>query len=745
MAGTSHRGIEDPGPPVWPVFALLLPVLILAALAGVAMARDWRAARGEASARGKELALEAVARILPLLSDRPAGFEVGVSNQLVHPAPREWPPVPQPLPPFPNSTSREAWDLARLAWNEGRWDDTVRHFDEFLAPASSENGDPSDNPSTPDPRLRRLAWYERALALERIGGTDAPGLIDAFDRVLGAFPWTGGETLSESGVAIGTLAALRIVELAAGDAGQLPASWRTHARQLPEALAAWPPSPFLSTVTKTLEDLAGSPAGRELWETPQLVIEPLKRAEFHRERHAEAMGRFGPATPWPAGFWLTNLSPDWLAWDSTSTKPAGPPEGLPPRRTFSLVQESLILSALQAARENLDRRGDFSLRLHLAGRGLPLGGALDTPWRPSDELASIRRAVTADLDFELGVRLADPMAFYAGQRRRLAWFGGFLGLAAVAALVSTWATRRALGRQRQLNREKSNFVSSVSHELRAPLACIRLLAEGLERGSVPTEERRREYFRLIGQETRRLGSLVENVLDYARIEQGRKRYEKEPTDLAALVRDTVRLAERTAADRPVRIALTGIPSSSDPAERATDPWEFTLDGRSIQQALLNLIDNALKHAPDGSTIEVALARAKRQGTQDTHDADGRSVPPLGPRPRTGDSQGGPGPNLRPVLPAWIRTATRDGGRGHWTESRPSHRPGPRRTCRSPERAGSRRALHPGPARARTTPHPQPLSRRTGEGGDAARRRVRVFGFPVQGLTSCPEFGIPPSP
>ncbi|MGE3312623.1 MAG: sensor histidine kinase [Limisphaerales bacterium] len=632
MAGNSQRGgIVDPGPPAWPVFALLLPVLILAALASVAMIRDWRAARGEANARGKELVLEAAARTLPILavpsSESPiesgrteagfhslsVGFEIGESNQLLHPPPEEWPPIPRPLPPPPDAASRESWERARRAWNESRWSDAIRHFDEVLSAASKDGNDSEGGtPSDPGSRRVRLAAYERALALERAGATGE--LIAAFERVLGAFPWTDSGTRTEAGLPIGTLAALRIVELAGDDVGKLPVSWRTHAHQLSEAFANWPPSPFLSTLVERLAGLASTPDGRELWDEPRRLSEPLRRADFLRQCHAEAMRRLGSEARWPAGFWLADRTPAWLAWDSGSAVSTNSPPGPGvARRAYSLVPETRIVEALRKVRETLDRRGEFSLRLQLAGREIRLGDAGNAPWPRTEELASIRRTVTQDLDFELGVRLADPTAYYAGQRRRIAWFGGFLALSAGAALVSIAATRRALFRQQQLNREKSNFVSSVSHELRAPLASIRLLAEGLERGSVPTEERRKEYFRLIGQETRRLGALVENVLDYARIEQGRKRYEMEPTDLAALVRDTVRLAERGAADRSVRIALSGIPSTTEPGESADNAWELPLDGRSIQQALLNLIDNALKHAPDGSTVEVALAHRQPKG------------------------------------------------------------------------------------------------------------------------------------
>src|SRR6185295_16263192 len=119
---------------------------------------------------------------------------------------------------------------------------------------------------------------------------------------------------------------------------------------------------------------------------------------------------------------------------------------------------------------------------------------------------------------------------------------------ALAAFIGFLAARRAFLRTQQLSEMKSNFVSSVSHELRAPIASVRLMAENLERGKVTDTTKQHDYFRFIVQECRRLSSLIENVLDFARIEQRRKQYELEPTDIEALVAQTVKLMEPAAAE-----------------------------------------------------------------------------------------------------------------------------------------------------------------------------------------------------
>ncbi|HZM04772.1 MAG TPA: HAMP domain-containing sensor histidine kinase [Candidatus Saccharimonadales bacterium] len=213
----------------------------------------------------------------------------------------------------------------------------------------------------------------------------------------------------------------------------------------------------------------------------------------------------------------------------------------------------------------------------------------------------------APYPFQVRVFLADRNVLYARQHQRTLLFGGLILASSLAALLGLMAAHRAFDRQRELNELKSNFVSSVSHELRAPIASVRLMAENLAGGKVAEPLKQQEYFGFIVQECRRLSSLIENVLDFSRIEQGRKQYEFEPADLAALTRTTVKLMEPNAAEKGVRLEMS-------PAPPATLPIELTVDDRAIQQALVNLIDNAIKHSAKGETVTVGMERKTTAGT-----------------------------------------------------------------------------------------------------------------------------------
>ncbi len=162
---------------------------------------------------------------------------------------------------------------------------------------------------------------------------------------------------------------------------------------------------------------------------------------------------------------------------------------------------------------------------------------------------------------------------------------------------------RAAARELHLSEMKSDFVSNVSHELRTPLASIRVFGELLGLGRVTEPGKVREYGKTIETESRRLTQLIDNILDFSRIESGRKIYHFESADLeqiAAGVLETLTVRLRR---RGFQIEL----------ERPAAPLpELRLDPDAIRQALFNLLDNAVKYSGDGRDIRL---RIQRQGDQ----------------------------------------------------------------------------------------------------------------------------------
>jgi len=166
-----------------------------------------------------------------------------------------------------------------------------------------------------------------------------------------------------------------------------------------------------------------------------------------------------------------------------------------------------------------------------------------------------------------------------------------------ALVVSLVLALRAADRAIRLSTMKADFVSNVSHELRTPLASIRVFAELLRLGRVQTPEKVREYGEFIERESRRLSRLIENILDFSRIESGRKTYTFAPTDVRQVVEGVLQSFD-------VHLTHYGFTARLE-APPAPLP-EVLADADALGQAVHNLLDNAVKFSGDARIIEVLL-------------------------------------------------------------------------------------------------------------------------------------------
>jgi signal transduction histidine kinase len=159
-------------------------------------------------------------------------------------------------------------------------------------------------------------------------------------------------------------------------------------------------------------------------------------------------------------------------------------------------------------------------------------------------------------------------------------------------------THRNISREMALARLKSDFVSNVSHELRTPLSLIRLYAETLEMGRLKSADKYQEYYSIIRKESERLTALINNILDFSRIEAGRKEYEFRQTDMRELVRNTLESYR-------YQIEQSGFAFEEKIAE---DVPPLSVDREAMARSLLNLVNNALKYSQDQKYIGVNLFR-----------------------------------------------------------------------------------------------------------------------------------------
>ena len=172
-------------------------------------------------------------------------------------------------------------------------------------------------------------------------------------------------------------------------------------------------------------------------------------------------------------------------------------------------------------------------------------------------------------------------------------------LVAVALIIVAGALLwRDVQRDRRLSEVRSQFVSSVSHELRTPLAAIRMFTETLKLDEELDGKTRSEYLNTVLHESERLSRLVDNVLDFGKIERGQKTYRFKPVRLDEIVGHAARTAQYPLERAGFTLTLVLEP----------DVPAIAGDSDALEQAVLNLLSNAMKYSGDSRAIDLRLDR-----------------------------------------------------------------------------------------------------------------------------------------
>ena len=180
-------------------------------------------------------------------------------------------------------------------------------------------------------------------------------------------------------------------------------------------------------------------------------------------------------------------------------------------------------------------------------------------------------------------------------RERTLYLALFMGIIAIMFL-GVFVTIRAVIHESEVSRMKSEFVSNVSHELKTPLALIRMFGETLDEGIVTDEKKRREFYRIIRKESERLTHLINNVLDFSRMDARSKEYNFVEADLVELVQSSLKAYKYHIRDLGFEIE----------SELPDNMLMLKMDKDAISQVLLNLLSNAVKYSDDRKNIRVEL-------------------------------------------------------------------------------------------------------------------------------------------
>lgn len=173
-----------------------------------------------------------------------------------------------------------------------------------------------------------------------------------------------------------------------------------------------------------------------------------------------------------------------------------------------------------------------------------------------------------------------------------------IGFVLVMLIIGIVLSIRVVVREMQLAQAKSNFVSNVSHELKTPLALIHLFSETLKLGRVASPQKAHSYHSIIHNESRRLTHLINNILDFAKIEGGHREYDFKEFDAGEMVLEVLRSYEFLLKEAGYTVAIEieqGLPL-------------IRIDRDALGRAFLNLINNAAKYSTDIKYIKISVRR-----------------------------------------------------------------------------------------------------------------------------------------
>lgn len=225
------------------------------------------------------------------------------------------------------------------------------------------------------------------------------------------------------------------------------------------------------------------------------------------------------------------------------------------------------------------------------------------------QILDLPRRFNSD-EWTVNVRAADALSLGSG---RILWV---ISLSAGAAVLGLALMLVAVRASTQLAAMKSDFVSSATHELKTPLALIRLASETIAKRRYRTAEALAEYATLLNQQTELLSRLIDNLLTYASLSDVKRRYRFERLDVADIVDEAL-------AHFDARLAATGIEVKMDVSP---DLPKISADRQSLLNVFDNIIDNALKYAA-GTDVLAFKALGARNGVRVEVADRGVGIPP----------------------------------------------------------------------------------------------------------------------
>ena len=441
---------------------------------------------------------------------------------------------------------------------------------------------------------RRADWtYDRRYLTAVIGQSRSLSKLDRIDEAVDVCQTAAFSSLAETGDAsiLSLVANARLLMLSlVRDRGQYEALLETTFGKLVamlyqpnEAGASLTTDQNLFVAQKALEIMRQSPQLGTQWRSIQKI--PLGKLITAEERSIDLLGRFATTAA-------------FQTWQPDKLRPLPDEEkatyGLVHRsqgRTyFALLSEDTIRGILAEFARAFDNEYMYYRILNEAGQ-LAMGTA-----EPVTEpfVTGEVGAYFPDWKIELFFREGDALDQMAGKRIAMYTWTGTLVILLILAFGAVAA--KSIGRQVKLNRLKNDFIATVTHELKTPLASMRVLVDTLLEGHYHDEQQVTEYLELISRENGRLSRLIDNFLTFSRMERNKQAFRIRPARASTIAQAAVE-AVKTKFDR----AACHLDVDID-----DDLPEVRADSDALVTVLVNLLDNACKYSYDNKQIALRV-------------------------------------------------------------------------------------------------------------------------------------------
>ncbi len=257
----------------------------------------------------------------------------------------------------------------------------------------------------------------------------------------------------------------------------------------------------------------------------------------------------------------------------------------------TVINPQEFITAVLSSRLQQVAKDEFVISVINPKTGFQYNSTKDFDKRP----VQAQKALWIFPDYNLGISLVGKSIQDLVEERAINNLM-LIGVLLLVLIVAVWFVYHSVKKELEFAQAKADFVSNVSHELRTPLALISMFAETLEMDRVKTEEKKKEYYSIISHESNRLGKIVNTILNFSKMEAGKRKFVFAEEDLNEVVIQVYQ-------NYSYHLYNKGFEFEYEPGIEIS---KVMIDREAVSEALVNLIDNAVKYSGDTKFIKMII-------------------------------------------------------------------------------------------------------------------------------------------